>query len=299
MYNDYMYAIDRSDEYLEHYGIKGMRWGVRKAIERGGTGLGNRRLARQYRKAQKKLAKLEKRANSGAKYARRAAALGAGAALAGGLAAQGTRGVSVGMHKIAGRAGQASQAIGKGLVKGAGVVGKLAPNSGIAGKMSTAGVRMMTPGKVTGGISRAAGDLATWGNKTHNFAFDTATTKALRGQKAALERQALRVGSRQIQNGNIGKAARTAADYTQKAGNLDKAISNSQKHIGVTNNTIARVGAGALAAGLAGAAGYNAYRAATTKRAAQKAADFRKEMNKTFAGTAYGKQGGSKKRRRR
>ena len=41
------------------------------------------------------------------------------------------------------------------------------------------------------------------------------------------------------------------------------------------------------AVGLAGAAGYNAYRAATTKKAAKKAAQFRSEMNKTFAGTKY------------
>ena len=74
--------LRNSDEYLEHYGIKGMRWGVRKAIERGGTGLGNRRLARQYRKAQKKLAKLEKQAGKSKKYARRAALMGAGAAAA-------------------------------------------------------------------------------------------------------------------------------------------------------------------------------------------------------------------------
>ena len=71
--NDYMYAIERNDEYLAHFGIKGMRWGVRKARETGNS----RRLGRMYRKASKKLAKLEKRAASGKKYARRAAALGA------------------------------------------------------------------------------------------------------------------------------------------------------------------------------------------------------------------------------
>lgn len=53
------YAVERSPEYLAHYGIKGMRWGVRKAIERGNS----KRLARHWAKAQKKLAKLNKKAD--------------------------------------------------------------------------------------------------------------------------------------------------------------------------------------------------------------------------------------------
>ena len=76
--NEGYYGVTRTDEYLAHYGIKGMKWGVRKAIESGNSA----RLGRQYRKAQKKLAKLEARANNGKKYAKRAAALGAGAAAA-------------------------------------------------------------------------------------------------------------------------------------------------------------------------------------------------------------------------
>lgn len=53
------YAVERSSEYLAHYGVKGMRWGVRKAIASGNT----KRLDRQYKKAQKKLQKLNKRAD--------------------------------------------------------------------------------------------------------------------------------------------------------------------------------------------------------------------------------------------
>ena len=67
--NDYLYAVERDGAYLAHSGVKGMKWGVRKAIERGN----DRALSRQYRKAQKKLAKLEKRAASGKKYAKPAA----------------------------------------------------------------------------------------------------------------------------------------------------------------------------------------------------------------------------------
>ena len=56
--NDYMYAIERNENYLAHYGIRGMKWGVRKAIASGNSA----RLSKQYAKAQKKLAKLDKRA---------------------------------------------------------------------------------------------------------------------------------------------------------------------------------------------------------------------------------------------
>jgi len=53
------YAVERSPEYLAHYGVKGMRWGVQKAIASGNT----KRLSRQYAKAQKKLAKLNAKAD--------------------------------------------------------------------------------------------------------------------------------------------------------------------------------------------------------------------------------------------
>lgn len=54
------YAVTRSGNTLQHYGIKGMRWGVRKAIESGNQ----RRLAKQFRKAQKKLFKLNAKADA-------------------------------------------------------------------------------------------------------------------------------------------------------------------------------------------------------------------------------------------
>ena len=89
------------DDYLAHYGVKGMKWGVRRALSKGGA-RGARALARRYAKDAKHLAKLEKRAVSGKKYAHRAARLAAGAAAAGGAAAIGTSGVS----KIVGGAGK-------------------------------------------------------------------------------------------------------------------------------------------------------------------------------------------------
>lgn len=57
---DHYYGVVRSDSNtLSHYGVKGMRWGVRKAIEKGNT----KRLDKHYRMASKKLEKLNDKAN--------------------------------------------------------------------------------------------------------------------------------------------------------------------------------------------------------------------------------------------
>ena len=76
------YGVTRTPEYLMHYGVKGMRWGVRKAKESGS----DKKLWRQYEKAHKKLSKLSIKADIGRqkseqmKYAKAAAG-----GLAGGL----------------------------------------------------------------------------------------------------------------------------------------------------------------------------------------------------------------------
>lgn len=80
------YGVTRSGEELSHYGIKGMKWGVRKAILTGNE----RALNRHYRKAAKKLAKLTDIGLNSKKYAAKAAAYGAAAAGTGTLAVGGT-----------------------------------------------------------------------------------------------------------------------------------------------------------------------------------------------------------------
>ena len=71
------YGVQRSDEYLAHYGVRGMRWGVRRALSKKGNKK-ERALHKQYNKAHDYLVKLNKKANIGEqkvqqrKYAKRA-----------------------------------------------------------------------------------------------------------------------------------------------------------------------------------------------------------------------------------
>lgn len=278
------YAITRSDDFLEHYGIKGMKWGVRKAIQSGNT----RALGRQYRKAQRKLAKLEKRANSGAKYARRAAALGAAAGVAGGAAALGTTKVGGIIARGGGAARKGLMGAGSAINKAGLAAARYGQNTGnsrlrnLGLRASLVGNSIHGAGNKVGRASAQAGiGLHKWGNSQSALG------------KAAHEKLLSR-GSDMV-----AKGYKTGNDALIKRGN--DVLRKSAGAYNVTKGQLARIGAGAAAAGLAGAAGYNAYRAATTKRAARKAAEFRSEMNKAFAGTQYanGGRGGNRRRRRR
>lgn len=53
------YGREPSSDFFMHYGVKGMKWGVRRAIEKGN----NKSLARHYKKAAKKLRVLDWKAN--------------------------------------------------------------------------------------------------------------------------------------------------------------------------------------------------------------------------------------------
>lgn len=269
--NDYMYAIERSDEYLAHYGVRGMKWGVRKAREMGGA-RGAKLLSRQYAKASKKLAKLEKQAGKSKKYAKRAALMGAGAAAAGGLAAVGTEGVATGMRKLIRPAARATKDIG-------GLMTKMPGRGKVSQAIRRTGATMYTSnGKVGQALTRGATAVDKWG-KGNSIANKAAGVYGKAAGKYASH----------VTAGNA-YAQKMASDMAR--GKAKGAIS------GISNNTIARIGAGAVGAGLAAGAARNAYKAATAKKKAER---FRSEMNKAFAGTKYangGNRQGGKKRRK-
>lgn len=255
--NEYMYAIERSDEYLAHYGVRGMKWGVRRALKSGNSA----RLGRQYAKAQKKLAKLEKRAANSGKYARRAARMGAGAAALGSAAVLGNKAnITSGIYGVAGK------------------LGKFKKGAQLARKFDAA-YSQNALGAAKGAIYNAAGKAGKFkqGAKAARN-LEKAYNNATAAGKSAIYDVAGRTGQ-------FKQGAQLARKFEKRANNL-------------TVGQAARIGAGAISAGLAVGAARNAYKAATAKRKAEK---FRSAMNESFKGTKYANGGNrqGKKRRRR
>ena len=91
------YAVVRSTDHLAHYGVVGMKWGVRRALAKGNE----RALDRNFRRAAKKLKKLTDIGLNSKKYAAKAAAYGVAAAGTGTVAVAGTKGIASYLHKKA------------------------------------------------------------------------------------------------------------------------------------------------------------------------------------------------------
>lgn len=284
--NEGYYGVTRTDEYLAHYGIKGMKWGVRKAIESSNSA----RLGRQYRKAQKKLAKLEARANNGKKYAKRAAALGAGAAAAGGAAVLGVHGAGKVVKKATSVANKVASPIGITMQRAGNAISRKTGANGLTRGLVQRGLALELAGKR--GTITAAGKAA-------NTAMNAWGQSNTIGKGI---RRTANAGLQAINSTGVGAKATRGINQALRAGGHGGIGQQLTKLGGRSNAAYARIGAGAAAAGLGAGAAYNAYRAATTKRAAKKAAQFRSEMNKAFAGTQYGQsktknRQGNKRRR--
>lgn len=234
-----------TQDFLAHYGIPGMKWGVRKAIIKGNQ----KAFERHFRKAAKKLARLQDKALHSGKYAAKAAGYGAAAAGAGTLAIGGTGLASRGIMA----AGKAMQANKNGLI------------SKIGKKIDTAGE-----------------SLGTWGRNGKKLAVDAKPSeitindvisksvrqKRIVGNGKGIYKEGQGLGIGPVGN-NTGNGI--AANQTKK----------------MSNNTKFRIGAGVAALGLGAASARNAYIASHGRKYMDKAEQFKRAMDDSFAGTKY------------
>lgn len=268
------YAVQRSDNSLSHYGIKGMKWGVRKAVEKGNI----RKLRKHYAKAVKKLNKLNKMSISGKKYAARAAAYGTGAATVGGLALAGTGGVANLITRRANRLASSVKYSTKNAVKVA----------------SAADAKKLMQSKE---LKKAAENLTNFGNSKSianavNSAKNSVKTKLPSGAANAqnIIRSNQPIGNL---NGHLPGPATTLTERMK----ADVAKAQKAKKY-PSNNALIRAGLGAAAVGLGAAAARNVYKAKHGQKYRQKAIAFQKAMDEAFSGIDYSKLQSKKKRRR-
>ena len=256
--NEYYGApTTRMDDYLAHYGIKGMKWGVRKAVA-----LGNQKmLDAHFRKAAKKLYKLQDKALHSGKYAAKAAGYGAAAAGAGTLAIGGTGLAAKGIKS----AGKAMEGAGRAMVDSR-------KHAGIGNILRKAGH----------GLSNAGESLGTWGRdgkkpavnvKPSEITVNDIIAKSSRKKRIVGDGKGIHKEGRGLGIGQVGNSASNGI-----AANQPKKMSN---------NTKFRIGAGVAALGLGAASARNAYIAAHGRKYMDKAEEFKRAMDDSFAGTKY------------
>ena len=147
---------------------------------------------------------------------------------------------------------------------------------------------------------KRVGRINAWGSKTPYADRDKSLADSIRQQANwDVNGREVRVSNgtdmfgnarskREIQPGKYSSLSDKAkADYLSRENARADAI--EKRGASLTQDKMLRVGSALATAGLLGAAGYNAYRATHTDRAARKAEEWRKEIDKTF-GTSYSKK---------
>lgn len=228
------YAIIRSTDHLAHYGIKGMKWGVRKAIDSGNS----KKLDRQYHKAKKKLEKLNSRAD-------------------------------VDVQRIAASKHKARAIAALGLATGGGVVPMILNNKRARAEVNAA--------------------KNAYGGFGHNYPGGVSSFSPRR-KKIVGEGKGIYIHGNGLGTGPVGTADSIAGAHAALNGGGKAASTGSNPF--VTRDRVAK----AITAAGAGIAAYQTGKAIAAKRrttaeghakAIAKRNEFRKEMNKAFAGTKY------------
>lgn len=205
------YGVIRSTDHLAHYGVKGMRWGVRRAIVTGNQ----RALDRHYRKAARKLAKLQNIGDNAYKSIAKSAAYGTAAAGTGALALGGTGLAAKGMRYGAAGLRTLHTRFGK------------KKNGAVAGALSVAG-----GSKRFQRIDKAAQALEDWGKGTTNININKLVVDPKTGQlvkKGALGKDGagINIGNNKIFR--VGAALATAGLAAKSAQHAYRA-KNSEKY---------------------------------------------------------------------
>ena len=213
------YAVIRSTDHLAHYGVKGMRWGVRKAIAYGNE----KALDRHFRKAAKKLRKLTDIGMNSPKYAAKAAAYGAAAAGTASVAGLGTKGIANYLGRKAKKYNDLASSIINGHIN-------LSPEK--AARLNAYATR----------ASKTAQNINEWGKKKSSIfkgynkvVQDADGTYGYVRTKGLTKNQVLRAGSGLAALGLAAKAGQNAyrashgAKYRAKASNFKTEMDNAFK----------------------------------------------------------------------
>lgn len=258
------YGISSSSDFFAHYGIKGMKWGVRKAIYNNNT----RALERHYRKAARKLGKLERIGNNPRRYAAKAAAYGAAAGLAGGLAISNKTGAAI--SRLGDLAGTALQSI---------------------------------PGKhgVLSAIRRRGGQLKLDAKNAGDFIDKNRALEIVNKTTKSVPVPGKQASDYILKHPNLSPKEIEKVINADPTSTVKKVTETSRSYQQIPS--YGRMASGAAAIGLAGLAAKNAYRATHGAKYRAKANEFRNAMNETFKGTKYEGLNGiplpKKKRKRR